>query len=132
MKTIRRFLAPMFLTLAVLSYAACASDDPTLPAAIDTPAPPKGVTVQIISTDLSVGRNRVAFALLNESGGVVSTPNVSVSATAPGADGTPSQAVRPAFRKWPLGDLGIYTAQLDFSTAGALGVERIDNGLGWR
>ena len=122
MKTIRRFLAPMFLTLAVLSYAACASDDPTLPAAIDTPAPAKGVTVQIISTDLSVGRNRVAFALLNESGGVVSTPNVSVSATAPGADGTPSQAVRPAFRKWPLGDLGIYTAQLDFSTAGAWGL----------
>ena len=62
--------------------------------------------------------NRVAFALLNESGGVVSTPNVRVSATGPGADETPSQETRATFRKWPLGDLGIYTAQLDFSTAG--------------
>ena len=118
MKTIRRFLAPIFLTLAVLSYAACASDEPTLPAAPGAPASATGVTVQIISTDLSVGRNRVAFALLNESGGVVSTPNVRVSATAPGTDGTPSDETRATFRKWPLGDLGIYTAQLDFSTAG--------------
>ena len=112
-------MALISLTLAVLSYAACASDEPTPPAPADVDTLAKAVTVQVISTDLSVGTNRVAFALLNESGGVVSTPNVRVSATAPDAVGTSSQETQATFRKWPLGDLGIYTAQLDFSTAGA-------------
>ena len=119
MKTARGLAALIFLALAALAYAACASAEPTPPPATDTPAPAGAVTIQVISTDLSVGRNRVAFALLNESGRVISTPNVRVNATAPGADGTPVQAGRATFRKWPLGDLGIYTAQLDFSTAGA-------------
>ena len=105
--------------MAVLVHAACGSDAPTLPAPTDAPDTAKVVTVQVISTDLSVGVNRVAFALLNDSGGVVSTPNVRVSATAPGAGGTLSQETQETFRKWPLGDLGIYTAQLDFPTAGA-------------
>ena len=119
MKALRPLGAPVLLALALLVHAACASDEPTLPAPTDAATLAKGVTVQVISTDLSVGRNRVAFALLNESGGVVSTPNVRVSAAPPGADGTPSQETEATFRKWPLGDLGIYTAQLDFSTAGA-------------
>ena len=129
----------MLLGLGVVVLAACGSDEPTLPAPTDASIPAKGVTVQVISTDLSVGVNRVAFALLNESGGVVSTPNAGVSATAPGADGTSSQETRVTFRKWPLGDLGVYTAQLDFSTPGAWvlnvsimgwgGVDRSGNGI---
>ncbi len=120
----------MLLGLGVVVLVACGSDEPTLPAPTDVPTPAKGVTVQVISTDLSVGPNRVAFALLNESGGVVSTPNVTVSTTAPGADGTSSQETRATFRKWPLGDLGIYTAQLDFPTPGAW--ELVVSIMGWR
>ncbi len=119
MKTARRLAALIFLALAALAYAACASAEPTSPSATDTPAPAGAVTVQVISTDLSVGRNRVAFALFDESVALVSTPDVGVTATAPGSEGTPAQEDRAVFRKWPVGNLGIYTVQLDFPIAGA-------------
>ena len=132
------FLVPCSLFLFLLLIAACASSQPTptlepppsptaqpTPTLTPMPSPtgPGGPTVQVISTDLSLGPNRLAFAVLQD-GSTVSLPEVSVATVFPaeGLSGTVRQMGSARFRKWPFGDIGVYTTQLDFDQAGTWGL----------
>ena len=88
-----------------------------------TLTPPGPPTVQVISTDLSLGPNRLAFAVLQD-GNTVSLPEVTVASVFPaeGPSGTVRQTGSARFRKWPFGDIGVYTTQLDFDRVGTWGL----------
>lgn len=138
------FLVPLSASLVVLLISACASSQPTptlepppsptaqstptlepplSSTAQPTPTPPGPPTVQVISTDLSLGPNRLAFAVLRD-GNTVSLPEVTVASVFPaeGSSGTVRQTASARFRKWPFGDIGVYTTQLDFDQAGTWGL----------
>ena len=82
------------------------------------PAPELQTTV--ISTDLSKGPNRLAFALLESAAGTVNVAEADVSLYYPAnaASDEPRQVAKARFRKWPLGSIGVYTSQVNFDQAG--------------
>ena len=88
------------------------------------PADVERLNVQVISSELSVGANRMVFALLdNDLKPILGvTAELSTFYPAESSLGEPQQKVPAHFRKWPLGDIGVYTAQLDFQQAGTWGL----------
>ena len=84
------------------------------------PAVATELSVGVISTDLSVGPNRVAFSLLDSDSNHVNVDEIDVATYYP-ADDSESQADQVGmarFRQWPLGGVGVYTTQVDFQTSG--------------
>ena len=121
----------MFLVPATLVVLACSVGEatPTVPptsTATPTPVPthtaaPTGpdsneLRVQIISSELTVGTNRLVFAILDRD--LVLGAEAELSTFYPG--GVP-QVVDAPFRKWPLGNVGVYTAIVDFDRNGTWG-----------
>ena len=122
-------------TLASLVFVACAggpaptfTPTPTLtPTSAPTPTLPPGVghvNVQVISSELSVGANRLVFALLDNDLRPVLGATVEVSTFYPvgASPGVLQQVVDAPFRKWPLGEIGVYTVQLGFHESGTWGL----------
>ena len=74
----------------------------------------------VISTDLSVGPNRLAFFLLDSHSEPLSSSVSSVSTYYPtgASGGKPGEVAIARFRRWPLGGLGVYTTNLSFPEAG--------------
>ena len=123
----------VFATLSSLVFVACSGAAPPTPTPIPTPIPTPTPTlpldverlnVQVISSELSVGANRMVFALLdNDLKPILGvTAELSTFYPAESSLGEPQQKVPAHFRKWPLGDIGVYTAQLDFQQAGTWGL----------
>ena len=114
-------------TLALLAgvlMAACSGPAPT-------PTPP-GLVATVISTDLGVGTNRLAFAIVDrEAGETVREPEAQVSLYAPGddPDGPPTEMAIARFRPWPLGGLGVYTTQVGFDREGDWGLRASVTGM---
>ena len=79
----------------------------------------------LASSDLSVGMNRVAFALIDSQSSTVRTAEARVSSYFLTDDGTegPKEVVTAVFRKWPMGVAGVYTSQLTFDRPGQWGIE---------
>ena len=75
------------------------------------------LSATVISTDLSVGHNRVAFALLDSEFEPVNLAQVQVT-TSLTPTGHAREVATAVFRPWPLGNLGVYTTQLTFDQAG--------------
>jgi hypothetical protein len=128
----RRGLAALTLAVVVvLATASCGGDDvePTAvarPTATDTPTSNGPVELQIAlaSTDISVGRNRIAFGLIDRQTGAVRDALVVVSTfflTDDGPQG-PKETVDAVFRKWPVGQAGIYTVEVNFDMPGTWGL----------
>ncbi len=120
--------------LALWAATACGSSgggvDPT--ASPPAPAGPVDLRVAPISTDIAVGRNRIAFGLIDRENGAVREAEVRVSTfflTEEGPEG-PYQTVEAVYRKWPVGQAGIYTVEVGFDRPGrwGLGVEAADAG----
>ena len=109
------------LLFAILIPLACSGGEATRPKAesiaIPPPDPTAELSVGVISTDLSRGPNEVKFFLLDSDSQPVSTAEVDVSTFYPG--GEPNEVTRARFRRWPLGDVGIYTTQVKFDRSGA-------------
>ncbi|MDA1348117.1 MAG: thioredoxin family protein [Chloroflexi bacterium] len=117
--------------VVVMAIASCGGDDvePTavarLPVA-DTPASTSPVELQIAlaSTDISVGRNRIAFGLIDRQTGAVRDALVVVSTfflTDDGPQG-PKETVDAVFRKWPVGQSGVFTVEVNFDRPGTWGL----------
>ena len=78
----------------------------------------------LASSDLSVGRNRLAFGLIDKDSGPVRDARVELSTfvlTDTGGQG-PKETVVATFRRWPAGAGGVYTASLNFDVAGHWGI----------
>ena len=88
--------------------------------------------VAFASTDLSVGRNRVAFALIDPQSGPIRDAKVQVSTyfLSLGGQEGPIETVTAVFREWPVRPNGIYTAELTFDRPGNWGLvtEAVDAG----
>ena len=96
------------ITLVLL---ACSGGEAT-----PTPQP----SANVISSDLGVGPNRLVFFLLDSDSNPVKTPEAEVSIYYPAgsSEGEPKEVTRARFRQWPLGELGVYTAQVNFEQPG--------------
>ena len=112
----------LFLLTAV-ALTACGGSSAT-----STPA--SSLSVGVLSSDLAVGPNRVAFFLLDSVTGPIVASEINITAFFAGGSGEkyPEQSSRAVFRRWPVGGLGIYTAQLEFDRAGAWSLRATTDG----
>ena len=117
----------------VMSLAACETDewvvdvpDTPNPTTTSGEAPAETTTVRITlaTTDLGVGLNRLAFGLVDAQSGPIRDADVLISTfyLGGGQQEGPIQTARAVWRRWPIGQVGLYTANFDFDRAGAWGV----------
>ena len=108
---------------AVESAASATSAPIGQSAASPTDAPESELSVVVISTDLCIGPNRLAFALLDGESGPVTTPEADISLYLPTEpQDEPKAVVKARFRRWPLAGLGVYTTRVHFDRAGTWGI----------
>ena len=144
-----RDLARLLLVLAALPLlallATCGpSDAPATPAAptqaapaAATPTPDAvGLRLLLASTDLSVGDNRVVFALIASGSGPVRQPDgvrIQTFYLAPTGQEGPIETIAATYREWGDTGRGAYTVRLNFDRAGDWGlgvsVQRPDGAL---
>ncbi len=109
---------------ALLLLAACGGGDS------DTPAQTleESLAMAPASSDLSVGENRVVFALLGDEG-PVRDPNADVQVSTFFLKGSeregPIETAPATFRQWPAGPGGVYVTRLSFDRAGTWGLAAI-------
>lgn len=128
-------LAPLLASTIVLlfSVAACEIDEsagvaPAAPSpvtdSVETTTETTSVRITLASTDLGVGRNRLAFGLVDVESGPIREADVFISTfyLGDGRQEGPIQTARAVWRDWPLGQTGLYTANFDFDRAGNWGV----------
>ncbi len=136
MSTLKRVKGLICICVILVIMMACAGPEPTptsTPTLIPTATPlletpestEQALDLQLIiaSTDLSIGSNRVVFAIIDFSGNTVKTPSVDVSTffLADTGDGTAVETTTARFRPWPVGG-GVYTTDLSFHKAGTWGI----------
>ena len=118
-------LLPATLLLATL--LACSSAEEQTPTA--SPTPPSAATpsatelrVALAVSDLAVGPNRFSFGVLDSDSSPVRVPEATVSFLF--LDTTPYETrsrVDATFVKWPVGNAGVYVANVSFDQAGRWG-----------
>ena len=120
-------------TVLVMSLAACETDGlledaPSTPVPTndggEAPAESTTVRITLATTDLGVGPNRLAFGLVDAQSGPIRDADVLISTFYLGGDQQegPIQTARAVWRRWPIGQVGIYTANFDFDRSGPWGV----------
>ncbi len=118
----RRF--PALAVLIITFLLGCGSQEPT-----PAPTPTQETVVLslrpiLASTDLAVGANRVVFALLDSRSAPVRASAADMELAFVDRDvPTPKGRVEGVWRSWPTGPGGVFTAQVDFDTAGTWLVE---------
>ena len=90
----------------------------------ETSTETSSVRITLASTDLGVGRNRLAFGLVDVESGPIRDADVLISTFYLGAGQQegPIQTSRAVWRDWPIGQTGLYTANFDFDRKGDWGV----------
>lgn len=107
--------------LLLLAVAACSF--PQRPTG-GTPTPLSGspeVSVVVVTTDLAVGANRIAFGLVTLEGSPVRAPEAQFRAIylPPGqAPGEVRATGTAKFQRWPIGPQGVFSTRLEFNQAG--------------
>ena len=85
-------------------------------------SPPPDYLVAVLSQDLSVGPQRVAFIILDPEREQIQVPQVELTTYYLGEDreaaGEQREAATAVFRAWPIGDTGLYSARVNFEEAG--------------
>ena len=111
------------LGLLALALSACTSATPAqeLPTATAPPLGGPEYSAILVTSDLAVGPNRVAFGLIDRDVMPVRTDEAQVQSVyiPPGQDaGEIHQTVTARFQQWPPGDRGVYVTTLDFDRPG--------------
>ena len=111
------------VAVVTIAAAACSADAEPTP----TPSPPttgENLRVALASTDIAVGRNRIAFGLIDPAAGAVRDARVQVSTffLAQGGARTPEETAQAVYRKWPVGEAGVYTVEAVFDRPGRWGL----------
>ena len=114
------YVGGVFLWFATLMVLACSGGEPA-----PTSGPPAELSIGVLSTDLGVGHNRLFFSLLEGDSSPVMVDEANVSIYYPAessSGGDPKEAAVARFRKWPLGDRGVYTTQVNLDQPGIWGL----------
>jgi hypothetical protein len=116
-------VSPLSLVLLALGLFACgvATPAPEEPAAGTPPLGGPAYSAILVTSDLAVGTNRVAFGLIDRDGMPVRTDEARVQSVyfPPGQDaGEIRQTVTARFQQWPPGERGVYVTTLDFDRPG--------------
>ncbi len=90
----------------------------------DAPAETATAQITLATTDLGVGPNRMGFGLVDVDSGPIREADVLISTfyLGDGRQEGPIQTARAVWRRWPIGQVGLYTANFDFDRAGAWGI----------
>ena len=129
---------PILLAAALvflMSMAACETEGlvidlpdtprpPTATASGEAPAETTTARITLATTDLGVGPNRLGFGLVDVDSGPIREADVLISTfyLGDGRQEGPIQTARAVWRRWPIGQVGLYTANFDFDRAGAWGI----------
>ena len=97
---------------------------PALDFSPTTPADADAVRIELATTDLGVGPNRLAFALIDADSGPIRGADALVSTffLGGGQREGPIQTARAVWRRWPIAQSGLYTANFDFPRPGLWGI----------
>ena len=108
----------------LISAIVVACSGGSTPAPTPTPETTGAARITLASTDLSVGENRVVFALIRPGSGSLKDASVEVQTFyLSGAESQKAVQTAPAdFRAWPGGTAGVYRANLTFDRAGDWGL----------
>ncbi len=133
----RRTALAVLTPIVALLIAACGgsaeptpqpTQEPTAQATTATTSPSASeapLQVAFLSSDISVGSNRIVFGLVDSvSGPLRNASDVQLATfflTSAGQEG-PIEDVKAAFRQWPGGMGGVYTSQVSFDRAGDWGL----------
>ena len=118
---LHRLVGALVALVAVLATACSADPEPTPTPA---PLPPADLRLALASTDIAVGSNRIAFGLIDPAAGAVRDADVEVSTfflPQAGAQ-TPKATLSAVYRRWPVGDAGVYTVEVVFDQPGRWGL----------
>ena len=110
------------VALVTMTVASCSADaDPT---PTPTSLPAADLRVALASTDIAVGPNRIVFGLIDPTAGAVRDARVQVATffLAQGQVQTPGETVGAVYRKWPVGEAGVYTVEVAFDQPGRWGL----------
>ena len=119
--------APEPTATATATAAAQHTHAPQVPAPPSMPAFPAGmavpITVALASTDLAVGENRVAFAVIQMGAGALLDAEIDVETfhLSGGQSDAVKQTLRAEFKEWP-NDAGVYVVNPTFDAAGEWGL----------
>ena len=131
---------PYWLPISSSSRASCSTPPTPTPTSepiqtgslIPTATPGTGrapeISVVLATTDLAVGENRVAFAVLDAGGGLVSQEDVYASFFSEGSQEGFETESGAVFRQWPSGR-GLYTVQARFDEPGSWRID-VDTAIG--
>ena len=112
----------LILCIAALAGAAACSGSASPP----EPPPIPEVSAVVITRDLGLGENRIAFGLVDLNGMPVRREQVQVRALLLPPTGGPGEERGSAvatFNKWPMGEQGVFTTKLSFDEAGFWEIE---------
>ena len=136
----RRQAGALMIALGLLAGVACGGGEPDGASESAEPVPTEGtqavsqptqtsgasvLTLVLASSDFGVGRNNVAFGLIDSQAGPLRQPDVVVSTfyLPPGAQQEgPVETVPARFVKWPAGSGGVYKASVVFDRPGDWGL----------
>lgn len=97
-----------------------------VPEQIASPVPQKPrLQMAFATTDYGVGRNRLAFGLIDNEDGPIRDASVELQTfflSEGGQQEGPVETVSAVFREWPVGPRGIYTAELHLDREGSWGI----------
>ena len=110
------------VALVTMTVASCSAD--VQPTPTPTSLPAADLRVALASTDIAVGSNRIAFGLIDPAAGAIRDASVDVSTffLAKAGVQTPEQTVGAEYRRWPVGDAGVYTIEVVFDQPGHWGL----------
>ena len=101
------------LAILVVCLTACSSDE-------TTPLP--SYLTAVLSQDLSVGPQRIAFIVLDPDRERIEVSQAEITAYYLGDDreapGERRETAAAVFRPWPVGNTGLYSARMNFADAG--------------
>ena len=90
----------------------------------DAPAETTTARITLATTDLGLGPNRLGFGLVDVDSGPIREADVLISTfyLGDGRQEGPIQTARAVWRRWPISQAGLYTANFDFDRAGPWGI----------
>ena len=94
---------------------------------------PADLRIALAVTDLNLGKNRIAFGVIEPGGGPIEDADVILETyfLDGNPDKNPVEILATVFRKWPTNQGGVYTTNATFSNPGSWGIlARVDQKTG--
>ena len=109
----------LFLLISFVVLFSCTSSTESVPPEEKEPA-----RLAMAVTDVSIGKNRMAFGIIRPKDGPVSGGNVTLTTYYLDGDSEhiPQETLEATFRQWPVNQSGVYTTEADFPYSGKWGL----------